>query len=54
MPRGKPLHRLPYPELLARLRKHTNLRVIPDEGAETGYRLEPGPFPGWRSLPPIW
>jgi WD40 repeat protein len=46
-----PLHTLPHEELLARLRSFTNLRVVPDEGSDTGYRVEAGPFPGWAVLP---
>ena len=46
-----PLHTLPYEELLAKLRSFTNLRVVPDDGVATGYRVEPGPFPGWETLP---
>jgi WD40 repeat protein len=53
MPTGRPLHTLPYGELLARLRSFTNLRVVPDEGSETGYRVEAGPFPGW-AVQPEW
>lgn len=52
MPTGSPLHTLPCAELLPRLRALTNLRVGPDDTAETGYRLTPGPFPGWRNPPP--
>jgi len=46
-----PLHTLPYAELLAKLHELTNLRVVPDRGSETGYKLEIGPFPGWADLP---
>jgi WD40 repeat protein len=53
MPVGRPFHTLPYDELLARLRSLTNLRVVPDEGSETGYRVEAGPFPGW-AVQPEW
>jgi WD40 repeat protein len=67
MPTGPPLHTLPYAELLARLRSFTNLRVVRDEGTETGYRVEvpasetpmsavrapSGPFPGW-AVQPEW
>jgi hypothetical protein len=41
----------PYDEILDRLRSFTNLRVVRDEGAETGYRVEAGPFPGWETVP---
>ena len=46
-----PFHTLPYDEILERLRSFTNLRVVRNEGAETGYRVEAGPFPGWETLP---
>ena len=51
MPEGKPFHTLPYVEILERLRGLTNLRVVPDESSGTGYRVEIGPFPGWKTLP---
>jgi WD40 repeat protein len=51
MPEGTPFHTLPYDELLARLRSFTNLRVVRDEEATTGYSVEAGPFPGWAVVP---
>ncbi len=48
-----PLHTLPHDELMARLRALTNLRVVEDKSAATGYKLEIGPFPGWKDVP-IW
>ncbi len=48
---GSHFHTLPYPELVQRLHAMTNLRVIPDRKADTGYRLEPGPFLGWEKVP---
>lgn len=48
-----PLHRRPRAELLSLLRSHTNLRAVPDPVSSTGYKLEPGPFPGWAK-PPEW
>jgi hypothetical protein len=51
MPEGTPFHRLPYEEILERVRAHTNLRVVPDDSSGTGYREEIGPFPGWKKLP---
>ena len=48
-----PMHSLPLAELLAKLRTHTNLRVVPDPASPTGYKLEVGPFPGWAT-PPEW
>jgi WD40 repeat protein len=46
-----PFHVLPYEQLMARLRAVTNLQVVEDRTAPTGYRLEVGPFPGWRDVP---
>jgi WD40 repeat protein len=51
MPEGPPLHTLPYEALLSKLRSLTNLRVVPDATSATGYKLEPGPFPGWANAP---
>lgn len=51
MPEGRPLHTLPYAELVAKLRALTNLRVVPDAGSATGYKVEPGPFLGWAKFP---
>lgn len=48
-----PFHRMPYRELRAALRAHTNVRAVADATAPGGYRLEPGPFPGWAQ-PPEW
>ena len=46
-----PFHKRSHEEVLATLRSWTNLRVVPDAQAPTGWKLEPGPFPGWRKLP---
>jgi hypothetical protein len=46
-----PLHTVPHDELLARLRTLTNLRVVDDPAAATGYKLDLGPFPGWTDVP---
>jgi WD40 repeat protein len=46
-----PFHMLPYPELMAKLRDLTNLRVVEDTGSTTGYKLDVGPFPGWATVP---
>ena len=51
MPKGRPLHTLPYEELLAKLRTLTNLRAVEDDSAPSGYRFEVGPFPGWADVP---
>ncbi len=46
-----PLHTLSHDELMAKLRALTNLRVVEDKTSPTGYRLEVGPFPGWKDTP---
>jgi len=46
-----PLHTLPRADLLARLRSLTNIRVVMDSATREGWRLEVGPFPGWRTVP---
>ena len=51
MSEGTPFHTLPYAEILERIRALTNLRLVPDEAADAGYRVEVGPFPGWQALP---
>jgi WD40 repeat protein len=46
-----PAHTVPLPDLLARLKSQTNVRVVADPAAPGGYRTEPGPFPGWAVVP---
>jgi WD40 repeat protein len=46
-----PLHTLPHAELLAKLDALTNLRVVRDSSSATGWRLDVGPFPGWKDVP---
>jgi hypothetical protein len=46
-----PFHTLPYPELMAKLHALTNLRVVEDPSSATGYKIEVGPFPGWKDVP---
>ena len=36
---------------MAKLRALTNLRVMQDTTAPTGYKLDVGPFPGWKDAP---
>jgi WD40 repeat protein len=45
------LHTLPYEALMGRLRALTNLEVVEDRAAATGYSLKVGPFPGWQAAP---
>ena len=46
-----PLHTLPYAELVAKLDSLTNLQVVQDPTSSTGWKLEIGPFPGWKDVP---
>ena len=46
-----PLHTLPHAELLAKLDALTNLRVVRDPSSATGWKLDIGPFPGWKDVP---
>jgi WD40 repeat protein len=46
-----PFHTLPYAALMAKLGSLTNLRVVEDTASPTGYRLDIGPFPGWKDVP---
>ncbi len=46
-----PLHTLPRAELIAKLHSLTNIRVELDSSAPEGWRLEVGPFPGWKTVP---
>jgi WD40 repeat protein len=46
-----PLHTLPHDELLAKLKSLTNLRVVRDTGSSSGWKVEVGPFPGWKDVP---
>ena len=36
---------------LATLRAWTNVRAVPDAKSSTGWKLETGPFPGWKNVP---
>jgi WD40 repeat protein len=46
-----PLHTLPHAELVAKLDALTNLRVVRDPASSTGWKLDIGPFPGWKDVP---
>jgi WD40 repeat protein len=46
-----PFHRRSHEEVLAVLRSWTNLRAVAAAQHHTGWSLEPGPFPGWATLP---
>jgi WD40 repeat protein len=45
------LHTLPLDQLLAKLKPLTNLRVVRDAASSTGWKVEIGPFPGWKDVP---
>jgi hypothetical protein len=43
---------MPTPrQVLAKLRSLTNLHWVPDPTSATGWRIEVGPFPGWKDAP---
>jgi WD40 repeat protein len=46
-----PLHTLSHGELMAKLDGLTNRRVVPDPTSPTGWKLDVGPFPGWKDVP---
>ena len=46
-----PLHTLPHDELVAKLKSLTNLRAVRDPTSATGWKIELGPFPGWKHVP---
>jgi WD40 repeat protein len=46
-----PLHTLPHAELMAQLDALTNLRMVRDPASAAGWRLDVGPFRGWKDVP---
>jgi WD40 repeat protein len=46
-----PLHTLPHGELITKLDSRTNLRAVRDPESSTGWTVELGPFPGWKTVP---
>ena len=54
MPDGQPLHTLPRDAFLEKLRSLTNIRIVEDASANTGYRTTFLPFQGWARDPPPW
>ena len=46
-----PLHALPHDELLAKLKSLTNLRAVRVPNSDTDWKIELGPFPGWKDVP---
>ena len=53
MPEGQPLHTWPRDAFLDKLRSLTNVRIVPDASAATGYRTTFLPF-RWDREPPTW
>jgi WD40 repeat protein len=49
-----PFHRRSHDEVLAILHSWTNLRATKDAQSSTGWKLEPGPFPGLGKAPTPW
>ena len=54
MPEGQPLHTWSHDALLDKLRSLTNVRIVPDASAASGYRTTFLPFQGWGREPPTW
>jgi WD40 repeat protein len=46
-----PLHTLPRAELVEKLKSLTNFRAVRDAKSPTGWKIEIGPFPGWKNVP---
>jgi len=46
-----PPQELPFPRFVAGLKSFTNLRVVEDEKAPNGYRIDVADFPGWLEEP---
>ena len=51
---GPPIHTMPHAELVATLKRQTNLRVVRDEGSSDEWKVEIAPFPGWKEVPTWW
>jgi WD40 repeat protein len=46
-----PLSALPREALIAKLQSLTNLRAVRAPGESMGWKIETGPFPGWKDVP---
>jgi serine/threonine protein kinase/WD40 repeat protein len=46
-----PIHTLPHDELIAKLHTLTNLRIVEDPESPSGWKIDYGPFPGWKEVP---
>ena len=50
VPEGPPLESLAYPDLLAKLRTATNLRVVRDPEQPNGFKIDLEPIEGWEYI----
>ncbi|HWC66019.1 MAG TPA: WD40 repeat domain-containing protein, partial [Thermoanaerobaculia bacterium] len=46
-----PLHTLPQKDFVAKLKSLTNFRAVRDPKSATGWKIDVGPFPGWKYVP---
>jgi len=46
-----PLSALPREALVAKLHTLTNLRAVRAPGDSIGWKIDVGPFPGWKDVP---
>ena len=51
VPATVPVRAAPRAELIAKLKRLTNLRVVRDAESATGWKLTHDPFPGWETVP---
>jgi WD40 repeat protein len=46
-----PLHTIPHGEFIEKLGSLTNYRIVRDERSDTDWKIEYGPFAGWKTVP---
>ena len=46
-----PPHTLPQKDLVSKLKSLTNLRAVRDAKSPSGWKIDVGPFPGWKDVP---
>ena len=51
LPDAHPLHTLPHAELMAKHGALTTPRVVRDAPSTIAWKLDIGPFPGWKDVP---
>jgi WD40 repeat protein len=47
----RPFQTLPFDALMAKLRQQTNMRVVADKSQRSGYRIDIGELPSWKTAP---